>query len=32
VGAFTYDEILGRLRRELDGLIAARVGAAAPSR
>jgi (E)-4-hydroxy-3-methylbut-2-enyl-diphosphate synthase len=33
VGAFTYDEILGRLRRELDELIAARVGApAAPSR
>jgi (E)-4-hydroxy-3-methylbut-2-enyl-diphosphate synthase len=29
VGAFTYDEILGRLRRELDGLIAARAGAAA---
>ena len=32
VGAFTYDEILGRLRRELDGLIASRTGAAAPSR
>jgi (E)-4-hydroxy-3-methylbut-2-enyl-diphosphate synthase len=33
VGAFTYDDILGRLRRELDELIAARVGAAAaPSR
>ena len=29
VGAFTYDEILDRLRRELDGLIAARVGAVA---
>jgi (E)-4-hydroxy-3-methylbut-2-enyl-diphosphate synthase len=32
VGAFTYDEILDRLRRELDGLIAARPGAAVPSR
>jgi (E)-4-hydroxy-3-methylbut-2-enyl-diphosphate synthase len=33
VGAFTYDEILDRLRRELDQLIAARAGAAtAPSR
>jgi (E)-4-hydroxy-3-methylbut-2-enyl-diphosphate synthase len=29
VGAFTYDEILGRLRRELDELIASRTGAAA---
>src|SRR5438445_7700567 len=29
VGTFTYDEILDRLRRELDGLIAARVGAVA---
>jgi (E)-4-hydroxy-3-methylbut-2-enyl-diphosphate synthase len=28
VGAFTYDEILDRLRRELDGLIASRAGAA----
>jgi (E)-4-hydroxy-3-methylbut-2-enyl-diphosphate synthase len=32
VGAFTYDEILDRLRRELDQLIAARAGAALPSR
>ncbi len=32
VGAFTYDEILGRLRRELDELIASRAGAAVPSR
>jgi (E)-4-hydroxy-3-methylbut-2-enyl-diphosphate synthase len=32
VGAFTYDEILDRLRRELDQLIAARAGAAVPSR
>ena len=32
VGAFTYDEILDRLRRELDELIAARAGAAVPSR
>jgi hypothetical protein len=24
LGAFTYDEILGRLRQELDALIAAR--------
>ena len=31
VGAFNYDEILDRLRRELDALIAARVGATAPS-
>ena len=27
IGAFTYDEILGRLRRELDALIEARSGA-----
>ncbi len=27
IGAFTYDEILGRLRQELDGLIEARSGA-----
>ena len=27
IGAFTYDEILGRLRRELDALIDARSGA-----
>jgi len=32
VGAFTYDEILERLRRELDQLIAARSAAAVPSR
>ena len=32
VGAFTYDEVLDRLRRELDQLIAARAGAAVPSR
>ncbi|PYQ12691.1 MAG: 4-hydroxy-3-methylbut-2-en-1-yl diphosphate synthase [Acidobacteria bacterium] len=32
VGAFTYDEILDRLRRELDGLIAVRAGEALPSR
>jgi (E)-4-hydroxy-3-methylbut-2-enyl-diphosphate synthase len=32
VGAFTYDEILDRLRRELDQLIAARAGSAVPSR
>ncbi len=32
VGAFSYDEILGRLRRELDELIASRAGAAVPSR
>jgi (E)-4-hydroxy-3-methylbut-2-enyl-diphosphate synthase len=32
VGAFTYDEILDRLRRELDELIAARAGAAVSSR
>jgi (E)-4-hydroxy-3-methylbut-2-enyl-diphosphate synthase len=32
VGAFTYDEILDRLRRELDQLIAARASAAVPSR
>jgi (E)-4-hydroxy-3-methylbut-2-enyl-diphosphate synthase len=32
VGAFTYDEILDRLRRELDGLIASRTGEAVPSR
>jgi (E)-4-hydroxy-3-methylbut-2-enyl-diphosphate synthase len=32
VGAFTYDEILDRLRRELDGLIASRAGAAVSSR
>jgi len=30
VGAFTYDEILDRLRRELDSLIAARVASANP--
>jgi len=32
VGAFTYDEILDRLRRELDQLIASRPAAAVPSR
>jgi len=32
VGAYTYDEILDRLRRELDMLIAARAGEALPSR
>ncbi len=32
VGAFTYDEILDRLRRQLDELIAARNAAAAASR
>jgi (E)-4-hydroxy-3-methylbut-2-enyl-diphosphate synthase len=32
VGAFTYDEILDRLRAELDALIASRAGAAIPSR
>jgi len=32
VGAFTYDEILDRLRRELDQLIASRSAAAVPSR
>jgi len=32
VGAFTYDEILDRLRRELDGLIAARVSEPVPAR
>ena len=32
VGAFTYDEILDRLRAELDALIASRPGAAIPSR
>jgi len=32
VGAFTYDEILDRLRRELDQLITSRSAAAVPSR
>jgi (E)-4-hydroxy-3-methylbut-2-enyl-diphosphate synthase len=32
VGAFTYDEILDRLRSELDALIASRSGEAIPSR
>ena len=32
VGAFTYDEIIDRLRRELDQLIASRSAAAVPSR
>jgi (E)-4-hydroxy-3-methylbut-2-enyl-diphosphate synthase len=32
VGAFTYDEILDRLRRELDQLIAVRAGTAVSSR
>jgi (E)-4-hydroxy-3-methylbut-2-enyl-diphosphate synthase len=32
VGAFTYDEILERLRRELDELIAVRTAAAVPAR
>src|SRR5437762_8237851 len=32
VGAFTYDEILPRLRRELDQLITSRSAAAVPSR
>jgi (E)-4-hydroxy-3-methylbut-2-enyl-diphosphate synthase len=32
VGAYTYDEILDRLRRELDALIASRLGEAIPSR
>jgi hypothetical protein len=28
LGAYPYDQILSRLRRELDGLIAARAGTA----
>ena len=32
VGAFTYDEIIDRLRAELDALIASRPGEAVPSR
>jgi (E)-4-hydroxy-3-methylbut-2-enyl-diphosphate synthase len=31
VGAYTYDEILGRLKRELDSLIESRTGAAVTS-
>jgi hypothetical protein len=32
LGAYTYDEILGRLRHELDRLIAERMAAPASSR